>query len=195
MKFNNHSALAKLLPLGFLLAISTAQAQQPKAVPTQWPEIKAEVAEITRLVDNRVAVRFTFTSSAAAPAETLIADKVFPALDEWAREAYESSGPYSIDGATLIDEATGKSYPASDRRPDESRPGRSYKKIALPPSSGFVIGLILECPPPNADDPPKKQVVSFQLPGVTVPIAGVPLPREVNQTVTLRKAQPPKSGE
>jgi len=169
--------------LTVLALVSAAQAQEPKPGVAQWPGVTAEIFSIMRLDGNRVAARFFFTSAPSAPS-ALIADKFFvPDGSPATAEAFDAAGPYTVAGATLIDEASAKSFPSSARRAGEARPGRPEIKLELTAGNGFLIGQIFECPAVNQEDPPKKQFVSFQLPGFKQPITGVPLPREVNQPI------------
>lgn len=186
------SALLRRSPFGGLLLIFftwvlTAQAQEPKPGITQWPGVTAEIFSITRLDGNRVAARFFFTSTPSAPA-ALIAGKFFvPDGSRATVEGFDAAGPYTLATATLTDEASAKSFPTSTRRAGEARPGRPEIKLELTAGNGFLIGQIFECPPVNMDDPPKKQFVTFQLPGLKSPITGVPLPREVNRPIPFSR--------
>jgi len=179
---------------GLLLSlVSSAIAQQPKPVETQWPGISAEIFQITRLADNHAAAIFHFASSTSAPEFTLISSKLIQKLDKEGILAFEDGPPFSIETGKLIDEGNGKVYSRSEPQiGGEAMPVDSAQRLNLPRSSGFLIGLVFDCPPVNLDDPPKKQFVTFQLPGLKSPITGVPLPREIDKPISFsRKKEDP----
>ena len=166
----------------------------PSSEPSHWPGISVSVYQIARLPGDRVSVRFIYRAARTAPAETYIADrpiKQFTPIPENPELEIAHPGrdqeyyPYTLGKTSeLIDEATGKVYPAAEfKAGDAVHPGQMEVMEVVKPGGGFYLGGIFECPPVNQDDPPQIQRVSFQLPGMKKPIKGVLLPREVNVAV------------
>jgi len=157
----------------------------PAAAETHWPGITVNIHQIARLPNNRVSVVFIYRALSKAPAETYIADrplKSFATESEGVPAVPIEYAPYSIEKkGVLIDESTGKKFPAAEQKPgDLVNPGRTEALEMVRPDDGFFLGGVFECPPVNQDDPPKPQWISMNLPGLKNPIQGILLPREEN---------------
>lgn len=155
----------------------------PYAVEMQATGVVIEVAQIKRIIQNRLLVGvFIHGTSRTPPGGVWLGISVHapPGTKKDDLWRYRPI-PYTLTASKMTDELTGKDYPTL---PAIAPAGRVYPPDSIigaaQPSRGQMASIQFECPPPPPPpapgQPPVKQTLSFLFPKALGPIIHVPVP-------------------
>ena len=171
--------LSLLLFAGLLCLPLASTAQNAPAKPlgsadTEWPGVHLDLTQIARLDDTHILVAVKIRGDAT------LKNPVKVCGQDHSTEANPfNTDPYTLNTATLTDQATGKTYKA-----DGSLPGKPYwgdpdiiATIRL--NTWLQLAVKFDVPPPvlTPDGKKMEQKVTFLLPKAKAPIKNVVLPQ------------------
>ncbi len=170
--------VARLLLVLFLCLPLTLRAQTPQAksfgtASTEWPGVHFDLAKITRLDETHILVAVRIRGDATVKNPTMISGQ-----DRSTMQNPDNIDPFTLAAATLIDEATGKTYKADVRLPGSPYWGDPDIIANIRPNTWFQLAIKFEVPPPILTPKGEKeeQKVTFHLPRAKTPIKDVVLP-------------------
>ena len=167
------------------IALSGLHAQRHEAgtlgeVETMWPGIRYQLLKLERIPPDRllVALRISATREASASG-TLIGTKVSVPANISQLEALSARyapRPLSLASSKMIDEQTGRQYPALPPMASAERkyiPGEILSTLFPGQSEVLTVQFSV---PPSGETASQKQSASLLFPNAKGPIAKVPIP-------------------
>jgi len=177
--FDSPSLMVQIVMACFLFALPLRAQPSPEkglgSVPAEWPGVHFELSRIARLDAEHILVAIRIRGDASAKNPTLICH-----ANNATAEHPDDIIPYTLTGATLTDQETGKEYPAEGGLPGSPFWGEPDIIANIRPNTWFQLAVKFKAPPPlpsGSDGKPREQKVTFHLPKATKAMKDVLLPQ------------------
>lgn len=165
--------------IGICCAALSAHAQSPAGSPlgktsADWPGVSFFLTQIVRLDKEHVLVAIQVRGDATVKNPTVIAG-----TDVTQSDKPGDIEPFTLTSAILVDQETGKKYPADGKLPAQPYWGDPDIISNIRPNTWFQLAVRFKAPlpsPPGPEGKQPEQKVSILLPRATAPIKDIVLP-------------------
>ncbi len=171
MKISLWIGIATCLLLPACLRAADEAPNPARTAKASWPGVSVEVGQVVRLDADSILVAVRLWADGTAKNPTLICGPLLPGRQE--------AEPFSLETATLVDQATGQEYKTDPLLPDKPYLGNSRVITNLYARGWLQLAVRFKAPPPPPPDAQGRipaQKVSFLLPSAREPIRNIELP-------------------